>query len=33
MEEYLKKFIELIESFITIIKDMVAGIRKYNDEN
>ena len=33
MEEFLAKFVALIESFITIIKEMVSGIRKYNDEN
>ena len=33
MEEILAKFVALIENFITIIKEMVAGIRKYNDEN
>ncbi len=33
MEDFLKKFVEMIEGFIKIIKDLVAGIRKYNDEN
>ena len=33
MEEFLKKFVELIEGFITVIKELVSGIRKYNDEN
>ncbi len=33
MEDFLKKFVELIEGFITVIKELVSGIRKYNDEN
>lgn len=33
MEEFLNKFVDFIKSIVEVIRNLVAGVRKYNDEN